>query len=86
MNNIKKFESLRASEIKKIERFAQKRDSKDSRVTGYSYNPVPGEMGFVKVRCEICSNDMEDRERDVIMYVYVPDRRRSFISTALSCY
>lgn len=86
MNNIKKFEGLRAGEIKKIERFVQKRDGRDSHVTGYGYNSVPDEMGFVKVRCEICSNDMEIRERDVIMYIYVPDRRRSFICTALSCY
>ena len=81
---MKKFEGLLRSEIKKVEKFAQKRDSKDSRITGYSYHETEDAMGFITVKCEICSNDMRDRERDVILYVFVPDRRKSFISKALS--
>ena len=81
---MKKFEGLLRSEIKKVEKFAQKRDGKDSRLTGYGYPETEGAMGFITVKCEICSNDMRDRERDVILYVFVPDRRKAFISKALS--
>lgn len=77
---MKKFESLLKSEVKKIERFAQKRDGKDSRVTGYSAKSTPNEWGFVDVYCEICSNDMTEREADVHFIVYMDDRRRSFVA------
>ena len=46
---MKKFESLLKSEVKKIEKFAQKRDGKDSRVTGYSAKSTPDELGFIRV-------------------------------------
>ena len=75
---------LLRSEIKKVEKFAQKRDGKDSRLTGYGYHETEDAMGFITVKCEICSNDMRDRERDVTIFVYVPDRRRSFICEAMS--
>lgn len=78
------FEGLLRSEIKKVEKFAQKRDGKDSKLTGYGYHETEDAIGFITVKCEICSNDMRDRERDVILYVFVPDRRKSFISKALS--
>lgn len=81
---MKKFNGLTKGEIKKVEKFAQKRDGKDSQVTGASYNETPDELGFIKVRFEICSNNMTEREDDVVMFVFVPDRRRSFISKALS--
>lgn len=81
---MKKFEGLLRSEIKKVEKFAQKRDGKDSRLTGYGYHETEGAMGFITVKCEICSNDMRDRERDVILYVFVPNRRKSFVSKTLS--
>lgn len=81
---MKKFEGLLRSEIKKVEKFAQKRDGKDSRLTGYSYHETEGAIGFITVKCETCSNDMRDRERDVTIFVYVPDRRRSFICEAMS--
>lgn len=74
---MKKFETLLKSEIKKIEKFAQERDGKDSRITGYSAKTTPDEWGFIRVVCEICSNNMNDREDDVVFYVYMPDRRRS---------
>ena len=77
---MKEFENLLKSEIKKVEKFAQKRDGKDSRNTGYGAKSTPDELGFVKVTCEICSNDMRDREDDVILYVFMPDRRRSWVS------
>lgn len=81
---MKKFNGLTKGEIKKVEKFAQKRDGKDSRATGASYNGTPDELGFIEVRFEICSNDMTEREDDVVMFIFVPDRRRSFISKALS--
>ena len=39
---MKKFEGLLKSEIKKVEKFAQKRDGKDSRLTGYDYPETEG--------------------------------------------
>lgn len=81
---MKKFDGLLKSEIKRVEKFAQKRDGRDSRLTGYGYHETEGATGFITVRCEICSNDMRDRERDVTLFVYIPDRRRSFICEALS--
>lgn len=81
---MKKFEGLLRGEIKKVESFAQKRDGKDSRITGYGYHETEGARDYIAVKCEICSNDMRDREHDVILYVFVPDRRKSFVSTALS--
>lgn len=81
---MKKFEGLLRGEIKKVESFAQKRDGKDSRLTGYGYHETEGARDYITVKCEICSNDMRDRERDVVIYVFVPDRRKSFVSKALS--
>lgn len=81
---MKKFKGLLRSEIKKVEKFAQKRDGKDSRLTSYGYHETEDAMGFIPVKCEICSNDMQDRERDVTIFVYIPDRRRSFICKPLS--
>lgn len=81
---MKEFKGLSIGEIRRVERFAQKRDGKDSRVTGCSYNGTPDEWGWIKVRCEICSNDYSHRENDVVIYIFMLDRRRSFISKALS--
>lgn len=80
MKREKRFEGLLRSEIKKVNRFVQKRDGRDSQITGYSYCRIPDELGFVRVRCEICSNDMNDREDDAFLYVFMKDRRMSFAS------
>lgn len=77
---MKQFESLLKSEITKINKFVQKRDGRDSRISGYSYCSKPDDMGYVKVTCEICSNNYSEREDDVYIYVYMPDRRRSFVA------
>lgn len=46
---MKKFEGLLRSEIKKVEKFAQKRDGKDSRITGYGYEePTEQKLGGSK--------------------------------------
>lgn len=80
IKKVKIFEGLKPSEIKKVERFAQKRDKRDSRVTGYSYKAEPDGLGWVDVKCEICSNDMTEREKDVYISVCLWDRRHSFVS------
>lgn len=82
-NVMKGFDGLLRSEIKKVESFAKKRDGRDSRITGYGYHEAKDADGFLVVKCEICSNDMRDREDDVSIFVYIPDRRRSFICSAL---
>lgn len=82
-NVVKGFDGLLRSEIKKVENFAKKRDRRDSRITGYGYHEAKDAEGFLVVKCEICSNDMKDREDDVSIFVYIPDRRRSFICSAL---
>ena len=81
---MKKFEGLLKSEIKKINKFAQKRDNKDRCITGYGYNSNPDELGFIEITCEICSNNMEDREEDIIFEVCRADRRRSFVVESMS--
>lgn len=76
---MKEFKELLKSEIKKINAYVRKRDNTDSQITGYSYSGVD-EMGFVEVKCEICSNNMNDRMDDITFMVFMPDRRRSFVS------
>lgn len=80
---MKKFEGLLRSEIKKINKFAQKRDGRDSRISGY-FCSGEDELGFVEVKCEICSNNYNDREADVTFFVFMPDRRMSKVCEALS--
>ena len=65
---MKKFDGLLRGEIKKVESFAKKRDGRDSRITGYGYHEAKGADGFLVVKCEICSNDMRDREDDVSIF------------------
>lgn len=80
MKSEKRFEGLLRSEIKKVNAYVRKRDGRDSQITGYSYCQEPDELGFVRVRCEICSDDMNDREDDAFLYVFMKDRRMSFVS------
>lgn len=80
---MKKFENLLRSEIKKINKFAQRRDGKDSQITGWFASGVD-ELGFVEVRCEICSEDCSVREADVVFEVFMPDRRMSCVCEPLS--
>lgn len=64
-------------EIRKAERLACKLTGKmDCRVTGYYTEGANGD--FQTFQCEICSNDMEDREDDIYIEAYLPDRRRSY--------
>lgn len=79
---MKKEFNLKKSEIKKAEAFANKRTGKtDCRVTGYFVKNIDKDLGFKEIQLEICSNNMEDREDDVILQVCMWDRRRSFVVT-----
>lgn len=77
---MKKFENLMRSEIKKAEAFATKLNGKSTRMTGWFFDGSVDELGFADIRCEMCSNNMNDREDDVIVHVFMHDRRRSFVS------
>lgn len=69
---------LKPSEIRKVEKFANKLSGKkDCRITGY-FHSGKDDMEFVTVKCEICSNDMSEREDDVYLEAFLLDRRRSF--------
>lgn len=75
---MKKFESLKASEIKKAEKVANKYFNRnDCKVTGYSSQKSDIE-GFYDVDCEICFNYEERAPYDVLVSVMMTDRRRSF--------
>lgn len=83
---MKKEFNLKKSEIKKAEAFANKHLGKtDCKVTGWFTNgKIDDVTGFMKVKCEICSNNMNDREEcDVDLSICTWDRRRSY---AFFCY
>ena len=63
-------------EIRKAERLACKlTGKKDCRVSGYF---TSGSIGtFQTFECEILSNDFQEREADIYIEAYLPDRRRS---------
>ena len=81
---MKTFKDLLKSEIKKAERFASKRDGKDVRVSGWYTDNKMDELGFISVHCEMCSDEYGTREHDIVLNVFMPDRRRSFVAEALS--
>lgn len=69
---------LKRSEIKKAEKLANKvTGKKECRVTGYSLGKED-DLGYAAVRCEICSNDMSEREPDIYISACMWDRRKSF--------
>lgn len=74
----KEFKIL-TSEIKKAESRATKENGKKTQVTGWFWDGTVDEDGFCHVKFEMCSNNMEDREKDVYMCICVFDRRRSFV-------
>lgn len=66
------------SEIKKAERLACKLTGKtDCKVGGYF---TSGAQDSVQTfQCEILSNGYEDRELDIYIEAFIPDRRRSWV-------
>lgn len=76
---MKKLDSLLKSEIRKAEAAANKFYGRnDSKVTAYSHGGVPDELGGYEVSCEICFNYENVADHSVLLYVFMPDRRRSF--------
>ena len=75
MNNL---ETLLKSEIKKAETAANKFYGRtDCKVTAYSHGGQD-ELGFYEVSCEIFFNYEEVADHSVTLFVFMPDRRRSF--------
>lgn len=77
---MKKFENLLKNEIKKAVSLANKEAGrKDCAVTAWSSKPDGN--NWVNVQCEICfEHGAGDRaDFDVMVAVYLPDRRRSFV-------
>lgn len=75
---MKQFNDILKSEIAKAERFATKNNGKKTQMTGWFSDSVIDEFGFVTVHCEMCSENMSVREEDVVLHVFMPDRRRSY--------
>lgn len=66
------------SEIKKAERLARKLTGKhDCKVSGYFTSGALNE--FQTFECEILSNGGEDRELNIYIEAFIPDRRRSWV-------
>lgn len=81
----KAFDTLLKSEIKKAEAAANKYlNRKDCKVTGYSAKSIPptGCGTWYEARCEICYNYEERAEVDVILHIFMDDRRRSWARVA----
>lgn len=78
---MKSFENLLPSEIKKAEKAANSFFGRtDCKVTGYfaKSRTSDGYGEWYDVQCEICFNYEERAERDVLVSVFMNDRRRSF--------
>lgn len=74
------FKFLLKSEIKKAEVAANKFYGRnDCRITGYSSHLAQTEFGvWYDVTCEICFHYEERADHDVLVSVFMDDRRRSF--------
>lgn len=71
--------TLLKSEIKKAVKKANEANMcNDCTVTGYYTDGKIDEFGFLKVECEICHNYESRAKHDVILEVFMPDRRSSF--------
>ena len=77
---MKKFENMLKSEVRKAEVAANKFFGRnDCKVTGYSVRRCSLDYGtWYDVTCEICFNYEERAERDVVVHVFMDDRRRSY--------
>lgn len=65
-------------EIKRAERLACKLTGKaDCKVSGYFTDGALND--FRTFQCEILSNGGENRELDIFIEAFIPDRRRSFV-------
>lgn len=79
---MKEFKGLLKSEIKKAETAANKFfGTTNAKVTAYSakrcmYEPIIGD--WYEVKCEICFDYENRADYDVVINVFMLDRRRSF--------
>jgi len=75
---MKTFKGLNRSEIKKaIKKANELNGCKDCTVTGYSYSGAD-EFGCIRVTCEICHNYETRADYDVVVEVFMMDRRKSW--------
>lgn len=75
---MKSLETLLKSEVKKAETVANKFYGRtDCKVTAWGSNGSDG-WGWYEVSCEICFNYEEVADHSVTLFVFMPDRRRSF--------
>ena len=80
----KEFTGLNKSEIRKAIKLANRiNNCKDCTVTGYSYKSNPDEYNMIEVTCEICHNYEERADYDVVVEVFMDDRRRSWAHTVI---
>lgn len=76
--DMKKLETLLKSEVKKVETAANTFYGRDDcKVTSYGHG-APDEWGWCEVSCEICFNYEDVADHSVTLFVYMPDRRRSY--------
>lgn len=82
---MKKEFDLLPSEIKKVNRYATKKNGVPCEITGYLYSGV-NPYGVADVRCEVCTLETSDessrRVADVMIYCIMNDRRRSYCKDA----
>lgn len=69
---------LLRSEIKKAEKAGTKKAGKPVIMTGWFYDGNVSEFNTIEIKCEMCSNNMQDREEDVTLVIWLDDRRKSF--------
>ncbi len=70
---------LLRSEIRKAESFASKRAGKPVVMTGWFTENCVSDFNTVWFLCEMFSKDTQERVEDVILVVWLDDRRRSYV-------
>lgn len=81
-----KFETLKRSEITKVQRYAAKRDGQPVKLSAWWTEERDEFTGFVTVGCEIMNEDCTERLGDVFICVCLWDRRKSFVSEGCEIY
>lgn len=75
-------DELTRSELKKARRFAEKRDGAPRIISGYFTDMTIDETEFQTFKMEILDQD-GNREEDVQLNVFLPDRRKSYASDVI---
>ena len=74
--------NLKASEIKKAERFAAKASGKTCFLAAMSYSGVDV-FGWEDVLCEMDSTESSEYVNTIHLCVYMNDRRRSYVARVM---